>query len=755
MKKCLFLLVGMVMLNIAFAEKLVIVNYQDEKEMKSLFTNDDLRINYFSDQFVIATANDNYSGTYMLIADDCWDGQQYFISWFHKGVKGDYPSQVAELADIVMEETNFLILRSDANVTIHPPIDGEVVRINNLDIKLPEKKFNYTKGSILNDPEIEAMMAAVDVSLYQTNLQHLQDYGTRNAYTAQSILAQNWLKAQFESYGYTAELFDFSMPNGPASDNVIATKTGTKYPDEYVIIGGHYDSYSYSGNAPGADDDASGVCGVLEVARVMANWESDRTILFCAWSGEEYGLYGSEAYATWCENQELNILGYFNIDMCGYLAPGDVIHTDIIAPATAQPLVAFYTEVCAMYLPDFIVGPGSLSGGDSDHTSFNNHGFMGIFPFEDSQNYSPYIHTSNDVIGTSVNSFEQAITFTKAMVANVATMANWLAPPSNLVAVPGDETIELNWDILLEIDNYNIYKNDVLIGTTTEPSYIDTEVQNFTTYTYYVTAIYTETGNESNPSNVVTVTPLPPMIFPFLDDFESNALYWNFEGSWGLSNNQSYSPSYSMNESPNGNYANDLDISATLYSFSLETAQSAQMSFWTKYALELDYDYTYLQISTNGINWTDLETFNGTVNSWTNKSYSLDAYLGEPYVQIRFRFTSDGYVTANGMFIDDFELNVEGTGTNVGVINVNKKNVEVFPNPMVNSTLIMITGLTSHDLEISFYSSVGKLVEKKVISATESDYSYEFSSKGLNQGVYYCVVRMGNEVQVKKITIVQ
>ena len=63
----------------------------------------------------------------------------------------------------------------------------------------------------------------------------------------------------------------------------------------------------------------------MEVARVMADWESDRTILFCAWSGEEYGLYGSEAYAQWCQDEGINILGYFNIDMCGYLNPGDPI----------------------------------------------------------------------------------------------------------------------------------------------------------------------------------------------------------------------------------------------------------------------------------------------------------------------------------------------------------------------------------------------------------------------------------------------
>jgi hypothetical protein len=744
MKKCLFLLVSVIFFNMAFAEKLILINYQSDKDLKGYFSNENLRIHYLSDNLLIASAPDNFTGDFTLLDDNCWTGQQYFISWFHKGVKGDYPFQVAELAEIVLETNYYIVLKAEPNATIHPPVDGEVVKINNIEVKLPEKKFTYSKGSILNDPEIEAMMAAVDITLYQSNLQNLQDYDTRNAYTPQSILAQNWIKAQFESYGYPVELFDFNMPQGAASDNVIATKVGTLYPDEYVIIGGHYDTYSYSGNAPGADDDGTGVCGVMEVARVMADFETDRTVIFCAFSGEEYGLYGSEAYAAWCENQGLNILGYFNIDMCGYLNPGDPIHTDIIAPASAQPLEDFYTDVCAMYLPDFIVGPGNLSGGDSDHTSFNNHGYMGIFPFEDSQNYSPYIHTSNDVIGMSVNSFEMALTFTKAMVASVATMANYLAPPSNLFAVPGDGVIELNWDVLPEIDNYNIYKNNLLIASTTEPTYTDTDVVNFTTYTYYVTAIYSETGDESNPSNTVTVTPLPPISFPFNDDYET-----------GLTTSQSYSPTHSMTESPNGNYGDNLDISAKLYSFSLSSAEAANVSFWTKYSLESGYDYTYLQISTNGSDWTTLETFNGTLNTWTQKTYSLDAYLLEPFVQVRFRFTSDESLTQNGMFIDDFELFVDEFGTGYHSAAESKTQIDIFPNPMINATSLVLSGLTENELEISFYTSTGSLVKRNAITAVKDSYVYEFNSSGLNEGVYYCVIRMENEVQVKKITIIK
>ena len=425
MKKILLLLVATLFINFTFADKLVFFKYQGLKELNNLHANQLLTIHYSADDFIIASVDDNYQVNYTLLDENCWsENQQYYIAWFHKGIKGDYASQVSSLAETLAETDDYLILATDSYTKIHPPVDGRIVKINHKEIKIPEKNFMYSKGSLLLDPTIEEMIEDVDTNIFLTNLQHLQDYGTRNAYTPQAVEAQNWIKDQFESYGYEVELFDFTMPSGPASDNVLATKLGTKYPDEYVVIGGHYDSYSYSGDAPGADDDASGVCGVMEVARVMSDFDTDRTVVFCAWSGEEYGLYGSEAYAEWAAGEGLNILGYFNIDMCGYRHPGNPILTDIIAPSSAQPLADFYMDVCALYLPDFIAEMGYLSGGDSDHTSFNNNGYMGIFPFEDAQNYSPYIHTSNDVIGLSVNSLEMCMIFTQAMVANVATMAN-------------------------------------------------------------------------------------------------------------------------------------------------------------------------------------------------------------------------------------------------------------------------------------------------------------------------------------------
>ncbi len=756
MKKYLLFALTVFLIQGLTAQNLVTIQYDDSPALKALFKDASVNIHYKSNDFVIASVNNDYKGSFTTLKNECWsENDSYFIAWFHKGIEPAYLDQIQPLADILLQTEDYLVLQPKNNALIHPPVNGRISRITQKTISVPSNFTAPDKGALKYDPDIEAMMEEVDTNIYLNNLQHLQDYGTRNAYTPESIEAQNWIKEQFESYGYSVELFDFSMPNGPASDNVIATKTGTKYPDEYVVLGGHYDSYSYSGQAPGADDDASGVCGVLEVARVMADFETDRTVLFCAWSGEEYGLYGSEAYADWAANEGLNILGYFNIDMCGYRNPGDPIHTDMIAPSSAQPLVQFYTDVCGLYLPDFIIDAGNLTGGDSDHTSFNNAGYMGIFPFEDSQNYSPYIHTSSDVIGTSVNSLEMAMMFAQAMVANVATMANYLAPPANLVAFAGDQTVELMWDPLDGIDHYNIYKNNELLASPADPYYMDEAVENFETYTYYVTGVYPDGGDETDPSNLVTITPLPPMAFPFLDDFESGALYWNFEGTWGLSTAQSYSPSHSITESPNGQYQNNLEISAGLYSFSLENAISAELSFMTKYNLETNYDYTWLEISTDGNTWDEMDEFNGDLTSWTEKTYTLDDYLGEPHVFIRFRFYSDVYVTEDGMYIDDIQVNVENMGT-TGLENHDAAEAfNLYPNPATTSTNLEIKLAKTSNVEIGIINFQGQKVKQLALKQFEAGDHRINIQTDLPEGIYYCTIKFDGNLYVKKLVILK
>jgi hypothetical protein len=380
---------------------------------------------------------------------------------------------------------------------------------------------------------------------------------------------------------------------------------------------------------------------------------------------------------------------------------------------------------------------------------------MGIFPFEDSQNYSPYIHTSNDLVGLSLNSAEMAMYFIKAMVANVATMANYLAPPQNLLAIPGDETVQLSWEEVYDIDHYNVYKDGGItpVASPTDPTYVDEDVENFNTYSYYVTCIYSETGEESNPSNMVTVTPLPPMAFPYFDDFEEGGLYWNYESPWGITAVQYHSSTHSMTESPSGSYGNNIEASATLYGFSLENAESASLSFWTRYSLETNYDYTWLELSTNGTTWIELDEFNGNQMTWTEKEYSLDDWLGEPYVLIRFRFYSDTWVTADGMYIDDLLIDAETTVSEISSPFFSPENITIQPNPFMGSTNVSILLNEENRLILDLRDATGKSVLSMNRQGKKGLNTFTLDARALKEGIYYLVIGTGTETLTRKIIL--
>ena len=284
------------------------------------------------------------------------------------------------------------------------------------------------------DEQIYDLISQVNIDSLEYYVQTLQNFGTRFYPTTTCIEAQNWINEHFEKYNYDTELHTFYIHPGYLcpSKNVIAVKQGTTNPEQVVVCGSHYDSltlssfYNPNAPAPGADDNATGTAGMMEIARLLSEFDLGRTIIICAFTAEELGLYGSNEFASRCRQQKMDIIGYFNIDMSGYLHPGHAPHTHVIFPESARPLYNFYQTTTNMYIPEFEVSEGVFTGGDSDHTSFNKNGYMGIFPFEDEDKdyYSPYIHTINDVIGLSVNSFEQVKLFTQATLASVASMAS-------------------------------------------------------------------------------------------------------------------------------------------------------------------------------------------------------------------------------------------------------------------------------------------------------------------------------------------
>jgi hypothetical protein len=528
MKKHLFFTLCLVFVSfIAFAGKFVLIPVNVTNNLETLFNNNDLKIHYYTENYVLATT-DNLTFNDMVVLDEhaFRDVDNYAIVYCFEEQKEEYLTSIAGSVKTLYSGTNFFVMKLVGQGFMPAKGDG-MITITDTEARLPKTRFDYP---IITEPDdnILACITQVNTEGTMAYIQTMEDFVTRRCNHPNSILAQNWLKEQFESFGLNTNIHNVTgvYPwwggGNVQSGNVIAVQKGTEFPDEYIVCGGHYDSFvfSYDYIEPGADDDASGVAGVLETARILSQYEFKRSIIYCAFTAEECGLDGSGQYAQSCVNQGMDILGYFNLDMTGYLRPGDPIHFCLIFPNSAQPLANYFLNVSNIYFPQVpVTTHTSLPWGDSDHTSFNQKGYKGIWWFEDIEFDSPYIHTANDKIGLSVNNPEQVSVFTQALVASVATLAIFegeippLNPPFGCVAenTQGLE-IKITWNApeVGTPDSYNIYRNDVKIAQTEELFFVDLTVDNFAEHCYQVSAVYGTNESEQSNESCVTIPAFPP-----------------------------------------------------------------------------------------------------------------------------------------------------------------------------------------------------------------------------------------------------
>ena len=282
------------------------------------------------------------------------------------------------------------------------------------------------------NPEIRAMMDSVSVDSIQADIEHLCSYWNRR-YDGRYIWeVQDWLVSRYNGFGVdTMMLHDFPVPyfEPGTADNILAVQWGTRTPEEYVICGAHYDSWNADGydpdtiRSPGADDNATGVAGILETARILSRHTFDRTIIYANWCAEECGLVGSAAYAADCAERRMDIVAYFNLDMTGYVEEGSDIHVNLMYTTQDSLLGQYVKRFSRTYFPEMRIWQDWLAWGDSDYSSFNRNGYPAIHPFEDTHASSPYIHSRQDVLGLSVNNLEQCKRFTELNLGTVATLA--------------------------------------------------------------------------------------------------------------------------------------------------------------------------------------------------------------------------------------------------------------------------------------------------------------------------------------------
>jgi len=183
--------------------------------------------------------------------------------------------------------------------------------------------------------------------------------------------AAQYIYEKFQSYGLNVR-YQVGDSN---TTNVIARKTGTRFPNQKVVIGAHYDNILWPvlpqpmDTVHGADDNASGTIAVLEIARLIANMNFEYTIEFAAWDNEEIGLYGSRTYADTAYFHGDSIRLYINMDMISYNYQNQ---NKVLAGADSASV--FYNDLFAalqtLYIPQFSIVKTYANEGGSDYASF-------------------------------------------------------------------------------------------------------------------------------------------------------------------------------------------------------------------------------------------------------------------------------------------------------------------------------------------------------------------------------------------------
>lgn len=352
----------------------------------------------------------------------------------------------------------------------------------------------------------------------ETYIQTLVDFGTRNTLSDTTSdsrgigAARRWIKAEFDKISedcggclnvyYQRELMLASenrrIPEDVYIVNVIAELKGTTYPDRYVIMSGDIDSRVSSSTdatseSPGANDNASGIAGTLEAARVLSQYEFPSTIVFAALSGEEQGLFGGQIMAKAAKEDGWNIMAILNNDMIGNIEgiDGVIDNTTFRVFSQANPVgetdrdriwkrfyggevdgpsrqVARYvdklTDEYFTNLDAMMIYRLDRFGRGGHHRPFNDEGFPGVRIMETHENYNRQHQDLREEDGIKYGDVIEKVNFAFAARltgVNAVTMASmaWAPPGPENVQIGGAvrPSTRLRWDAV-EDDNLAGYK---------------------------------------------------------------------------------------------------------------------------------------------------------------------------------------------------------------------------------------------------------------------------------------------------------
>ncbi len=289
-------------------------------------------------------------------------------------------------------------------------------------------------------PSVQSLVDRVDAERWFQTMSLLAAFN-RNSFSPTLTSARDWILSSFEGAALRTEVFNYQMPSitscTPATapinlSNPIGRKIGERFPDEWIVVGAHYDSRNSArcdgtANAqPGANDNASGCAGVIELARIFADVPTQRSILFMCYSGEEQGLWGSRRYveALQANGDIAKVKHMINLDMLGFDA-GGTLDARVETNATHAALLTQYRNAATTYAPELNLITSSNTGGGSDHWYFLGAGVPAVFTWENGASIYPHYHQSTDTPANMTRARELAggiLKMDTAMLAEVAIL---------------------------------------------------------------------------------------------------------------------------------------------------------------------------------------------------------------------------------------------------------------------------------------------------------------------------------------------
>lgn len=308
-------------------------------------------------------------------------------------------------------------------------VSNELNRLSTYNKQLQSYSISFLELAQPKNEQISNIIEEVSPNRLRSWVQWLSSFQTRHSRGDQRNNHVEQLKERLTQILAESQLnyeIDLVTHTRTAQHSLRVRLTGSEYPNEIVVIGGHLDSISqFSSQAPGADDNASGSANIAEALFILAqhNLQPKRTVEFYWYAAEELGLIGSGEIAKSYKQQQKDVVSVLQLDMTAYPGQG-VNRIGNVTDFTHPWLQAYLKQIVGNYLPHVEVYDFKCGYGCSDHASWFNEGFPAFTPFEATMNnMNRRIHTANDIIGNILN-FEHSAIFSKIALAYILDMGN-------------------------------------------------------------------------------------------------------------------------------------------------------------------------------------------------------------------------------------------------------------------------------------------------------------------------------------------